>query len=154
MGRIFILLFMELCEIQVSYSNGNKEKLKITNSDTAYKVAISKWNMDTIELQEECKVLLLNRANKVIGIFSVTKGGTTSCIVDIKLILSVALKTVSNGIILLHNHPSGNLRPSEADRSITNKLKKGCEALDLQLLDHLIVTKEGYFSFSDSGELI
>lgn len=144
---------MEVCEINVSYSNKNKDKVKITNSKSAYEVALSHWNMNTIELQEEVKVLLLNRANQVIGIFSLSKGGITSCLIDIKLVLSVALKTVSSGIILIHNHPSGNLKPSQADLDITKKLKLASNTLEILLLDHLIISKEGYYSLSDNGDI-
>lgn len=77
----------------------------------------------------------------------------TSCIIDIKLILSVALKTVASSIVLLHNHPSSNLKPSKADIDITNKLKIAATTLKIVLLDHLIITKDGYYSLADNGEL-
>jgi len=144
---------MKVCEINVSYSNGNKEKVKIANSNDAYEVALKHWNLDTIELQEEAKVLLLNRANIVIGIFNLSRGGVTACIIDIKLVLSVALKAVASGIIIIHNHPSGNLKPSQADLDITSKLKKASKIVDINLLDHLIITKEDYYSLSDNGKM-
>lgn len=144
---------MKVCEINVSYSNGNKDKVKITNSSDAYKVVLEHWNLDTIELQEETKVLLLNIANVVIGIYSLSKGGVSSCIIDIKLILSVALKAVASGIILIHNHPSGNLKPSQADLDITSKLEKASKTVGINLLDHLIITKEDYYSLSDNGKM-
>ena len=144
---------MKVSEICVSYSNENKGKVKITNSKDAYKIGMEHWNLDTIELQEETKVLLLNRANIVIGIFSLSKGGITSCVVDIKLILSVALKAIANGIIMIHNHPSGNLKPSQSDLDLTSKLINACKTVELTLWDHLIITKEGYYSLVDNGEL-
>lgn len=142
---------MEVSEISVSYSNRNKNKVKITNSKDAYKISMEHWNLDIIELQEETKVLLLNRANIVIGIFSLSRGGITSCVVDIKLILSVALKSIANSIILIHNHPSGNLVPSQSDIDLTTRLKNACNAVELSLLDHLIITKKDYYSFMDNG---
>lgn len=144
---------MKVCEINVSYSNGNKDKVKIHSSQDAYKIALEHWDMNTIELQEEAKVLLLNRANMIIGIFNLARGGITSCIIDIKLILSVALKTVASSIILIHNHPSSNLKPSKADIDITNKLKIAATTLEILLLDHLIITKDDYYSLADNGEL-
>jgi len=104
-------------------------------------------------LQEEVKVILLNRANIVIGIYEMSKGGITGSVVDNRIILAVALKCNATGIVMVHNHPSGNIVPSEQDKVITKKLKNACSILDLTLLDHLIITKERYYSFSDSGIL-
>lgn len=144
---------MKVSEIKVSYSNRIKDRFKIGSSYDAFKVGLAHWNMETIELQEEAKVLLLNRANVVIGIYDLSKGGVTACIIDIKLILSVALKAVASGIILMHNHPSENLKPSQADLDITRKLKIGAKTVDIDLLDHLIVTRKSYYSFADEGVL-
>jgi len=105
----------------------------------------------TMEMQEQAIVLYLNRANNVIGYYRHSLGGVTSTIMDIKLILSTALKSLSSSIILAHNHPSGELKPSNEDIGITNKIKKAAEAVDIKLLDHLIITKDGYYSFSDEG---
>ena len=145
---------MKVSEIKVSYSNQNEEKIKITNSKTAYDVVLSHWNKNTMEYQEEVKFLLLNRANMVLGIHKLSKGGTSGCIVDIKMILAIALKCNAHGIILVHNHPSGNLKPSEADKSLTSKIKKACDMVDVNLLDHLIITKDGYYSFKDESNLL
>ncbi len=144
---------MEIAEIKVSYSNNQPLKVKLTNSNILYKFLLSKWNMDIIEFQEESKLILVNKANMVLGIYELSKGGISGTVVDIKIVLSVALKCHASGIILVHNHPSGNLTPSESDKQITKKLKQACELLDINLLDHLIITKENYYSFSDSGDL-
>jgi DNA repair protein RadC len=95
--------------------------------------------------------LLLNRANHVIGWFNVSMGGVASTVVDPKVIFSVALKCNTSGIILSHNHPSGNLNPSNADLELTKKLKNGGQILEIQILDHIILTTESYFSFADEG---
>ncbi len=145
---------MEIAEVSVSYSNNNKEKLKINNSKDSYNVLIACWNQHIIELQEEFKVLLLNRNNQVIGIYPLSRGGVAGTIVDPKLVFSVALKCNASNIIIAHNHPSGNLTPSEADKRITKKLKKAGEYLDITVLDHIIMTKEDFYSFSDNGLLI
>lgn len=144
---------MKVAEIQVTYKRKGDEEVKITKSKDAYELLLSNWNKNILQYQEEVKVLLLNRANIVLGIYELSKGGTTGCIVDIKMILSVALKCNAQSIILIHNHPSGNLKPSKADTSITNKLKKASEIVDLVLLDHLIITKESFYSFADNNIL-
>lgn len=144
---------MKVSEISVSYSSSNEEKIKISNSKTAYDLVLFHWNTNTIEYQEEVKLLLLNRANIVLGIHELSKGGTTACVVDIKMVLAIALKCNANSIIVIHNHPSGNLNPSEADKSLTSKIKQACEIVDINLLDHLIISKDGYYSFKDDGTL-
>lgn len=144
---------MEVAEIKVSYSNTNLERIKVTNSQILYNLALKHWNLDIIEFQEEVKIILLNRAHIVLGIYEMSKGGVSGTVVDIKIILGVALKCNASSIVVVHNHPSGNLQPSEPDKSITKKLKEACKLLDLNLLDHLIITKQGYYSFSDDCNL-
>jgi DNA repair protein RadC len=102
---------------------------------------------------EEFWVLLLNRANRVMGKHMISKGGVSGTIADPKVIFNRALLMQASAIILLHNHPSGNTNPSQADRDITRKLKNAGELLDLPVLDHLIVAEDGYFSFADEGIL-
>jgi DNA repair protein RadC len=110
------------------------------------------WS-DNVELREEFNILLLNRANHVLGWFQVSVGGTAGTLIDPKLIFSVALKCNASGIILCHNHPSGNLNPSNSDNELTKKLKNGSNLLEIQILDHIILTAESYFSFADEGVL-
>ena len=138
-------------EIKLSYSMNEVENIKITDSNSAYKILINNWDMDTIELQEEFKVLLLNRANHVLGIYPLSKGGVSGTIVDVKLLLASAIKANASGIIIAHNHPSGNLKPSESDIRLTRKINEAAKLLDLNLLDHIIVTKCSYYSFTDSS---
>ncbi len=142
---------MKVSEIKVSYSNENPDKVKIKSSHCAYELLRTQWDSNLIELQEEVKAVLLNNANVVIGIYNLSKGGITGCVVDIKLILSVALKSLSCNLILAHNHPSGNLKPSESDKNITSRLNKACDMVEIKLLDHLIISKNGYYSFKDEG---
>ncbi|MGC4041197.1 MAG: JAB domain-containing protein [Flavobacterium sp.] len=143
-----------LSEIQVSYTAAPTERAKITSGELAYNYLMASWSMNIIELQEEFKILLLNRANEALGIYSMSKGGVSGTVVDLKLIFAVALKCNANSIIVAHNHPSGKLNPSEADKAITKKIKSGAQILDIEFLDHLIVTKKGFFSFSSEGILI
>lgn len=144
---------MEVAEIKVSYSNTNLERIKVTNSQILYNLALKHWNSEILEFQEEVKIILLNRAHIVLGMYEMSKGGVSGTVVDIKIILGVALKCNASSIVVVHNHPSGNLQPSEPDKSITKKLKEACKLLDLNLLDHLIITKQGYYSFSDDCNL-
>lgn len=144
---------IQVAELVVSYSTHLNEKQKISNSKDAYNIVINHWNPNTIEMLEEVKILFLNKANGVLGIYDLSKGGISSSIIDNRLILSIALKTLASAIVVIHNHPSGNLKPSKADTDITKKLKSACELLDIILLDHLIVTKEEYFSFADENIL-
>jgi len=144
---------MQIAEVQVSYKTKNRKHFKITDSIATYKLLLSCWNKNTLELQEEFKVLLLNRGNKVLGVYPLSKGGVSSTVVDLKLLFSVALKTNASGIILSHNHPSGTLNPSNADENLTIKIKQASEFLDIKLLDHLIITKDGYYSFADNCNL-
>lgn len=143
----------EVAEIKVSYSTTITPKIKITTVNKAFEVLLSLWDLDTIELQEEFKILLLNRANEVLGIYPLSKGGITGTVVDSRLIFAVALKCNATGIILCHNHPSGNLKPSDADITLTRSIKKCADFLDITLIDHLIITKNGFFSFSNEGKL-
>ncbi|MBA9073506.1 DNA repair protein RadC [Flavobacterium gossypii] len=142
---------MEVAEIKVSYSTNQVDKVKLTDCTRVFKFILSKWDLDIIEFQEECKIILVNRANFVLGIYDLSKGGITGTVVDVRVILSVALKCNASGIILVHNHPSGNLKPSEADRKITRKLKESCNLLEISLIDHLIITRHSFFSFAQDG---
>lgn len=140
-----------IAEIQVSYSSNMTKNEKITDSEKAYSILLNSWSLDLIGLQEEFKVLLLNRANEIIGLFSMSKGGLTGTVVDVKLLFAVAIKCNASGIIIAHNHPSGNLKASEQDKKITKQIKEGAKIFDIQFLDHLIITKTGYLSFTNEG---
>lgn len=144
---------MEVSEIKVSYSNTNPDKIKINSSKVIYEVIMKHWNFDILEFQEEVKVILLNRANIILGVYEMSKGGISGTVVDIRIILGVALKCNASSLVLVHNHPSGKLVPSEPDKSITKKLKEACSLLEIPLLDHLIISRDGYYSFSDEGML-
>lgn len=141
-------------EITVSYKEKGSTCKSVTISSSADvgKLLYENWNKNTIELHETFKILLLNNSNKVKGIYEVSRGGITGTLVDIRILFAVILKSLSVGIILAHNHPSGKLKPSEADRQLTNKIKKASEFFDIKVLDHLIIVPSGeYYSFSDNG---
>ena len=125
-----------------------KEKPQIRSSRDAYN-AIAPLLMDLAH--EEFWILLLNRSNHVIGRANISRGGTAGTIVDAKIIFKKALEMQASGLILCHNHPSGSLKPSQADISVTRKLKEGGTYLDISILDHLIVSEKGYCSLADEG---
>jgi DNA repair protein RadC len=121
-----------------------------TTSKKAYELLMQLFNPNTIRCQEEFIVIYLNNSSRVLGTQKLSKGGINATIVDIRLILSTALKCLATGIIISHNHPSGNLKPSEKDLFITKNINEGCKLVDIKLLDHVIVTPDsGYFSFAD-----
>jgi DNA repair protein RadC len=140
-----------LSEIHVSYKPGLISSKIINDSNAAFDILATLFPQDTICLQEQFVVLYLNRANRVIGSYQLSKGGITGTIADVRLILSVALKTLASGLILAHNHPSGNLKPSEADIQLTQKVKDAAKLMDIEVLDHMILSSNGYFSFTDDG---
>jgi DNA repair protein RadC len=102
---------------------------------------------------EEFWILLLNRANHVITRFQVSKGGITGTVVDPRIIFKKAVECGASGIILCHNHPSGNRQPSDADLALTKKLREGGSLLEIQVLDHIIIGGDSYYSFADEGKL-
>lgn len=102
---------------------------------------------------EQFNVIYMNRANMVICVRNIGKGGLTACIADVRIILKQAIEVGASALILSHNHPSGNLRPSEQDNRITKTISEGAKLLDIVVMDHVILTETGYFSYSDEGLL-
>jgi DNA repair protein RadC len=102
---------------------------------------------------EEFWILLLNRGNKIIDKQMVSQGGISGTVIDVRLILKTAVEKLASSIILCHNHPSGTLEPSDADKKITDKLKKAGELMDIPVLDHVIIGKNKHYSFADEGQL-
>jgi DNA repair protein RadC len=146
------LIQERVAEIEVSYQPAISNKPKITGSLDAYNVLLPFFPTETIALQERFVTMYLNRSNRVLGIYPLSIGGITGTVADIRLILSVALKTAATAIILAHNHPSGNLSPSGNDCDLTLKIKEACKYLDLKLVDHLIISPENtYLSMSEEG---
>ncbi len=143
-----------VAEISVSYKPSKAHKPIIKSSEDVYFHLLKFFPEDTIALHETFVVGYLNRANRLIGVYELSKGGITGTVADPRLVLSVALKTAATGIILAHNHPSGNLKPSSADIEITKKIDSACKFLDIKLIDHIIISPTGpYLSFIDEGIL-
>jgi len=143
----------EVAEIQLTYKTKVKpsQRPKITSSKEAYEILLDSWDEDKLEFVEQFKILVLNRANKVLGIYEVSTGGVSGTVADPKLVFAAAINANASAMILSHNHPSGQLKPSEADISLTKKLAEGGRLLEIPVLDHIIVTGEGYYSFADEG---
>lgn len=138
-------------EIQVDYKPRVKPTAQIRSSQDAHDQLTPLF--ERINYKEEFYMLLLNRNNQTLGWAKISEGGIAGTIADPKLIFQHALLAHASSIIVAHNHPSGNLKPSQADRNITKKIHKAGCVLDIILLDHLILTSEGYFSFGDEGQI-
>lgn len=143
-----------MAEVEITYKNNVPfdQMAKINCSSDGVRYFRQTWT-DRLEHVEEFRILCLNRANKVLGWACISRGGMSGTVADPKIIFQIALKTCASSIILGHNHPSGNTKPSESDIRLTQKLKKAGSSLDLPVLDHVIITADNYFSFADEGLL-
>lgn len=142
-----------VAEVELIYKSKVKasERPLIRDSKDIYDVLKQIWDGNKIEMLEEFKVLFLNRANRVIGVYDASSGGITGTVADPRLILAAAIKSLAVSIVLSHNHPSGNLKPSRADEELTIKIKEAAKYHDIRTIDHIIITSEGYYSFADEG---
>ncbi|WEK35150.1 MAG: JAB domain-containing protein [Candidatus Pseudobacter hemicellulosilyticus] len=145
----------EIASVRVLYSPKTSINKRVTvhTSKDAYAIFLEKWDKDKLEMIEQLQLLLLNKANQVLGVYPLASGGINSVTLDIRLIFSVALHCLASAIILAHNHPCGISLPSETDITLTKQLKEAGKLIDIQVLDHLIITPTGYTSLSDSGYL-
>jgi DNA repair protein RadC len=142
-------------EVELRYISKvrSKDRPKVVKARDAYLIFKQTWNEHTIELLEEFKVLMLSNSNRVLGIYTASKGGINMVYVDIRLVFACALKLCACGIIICHNHPSGSLKPSNADIQLTERFRAAGKLLDITLLDHLLISSEGYYSFADHGAI-
>jgi len=127
-------------------------KVKITTSESAEKF-IRQFYGDNLEIFESFFILLLNRSNETIGYAKISQGGIVGTVVDKKILLKYVVESLASGIILAHNHPSGNTNPSQADLNITKDLQQLCRLVDSEVLDHVILTADSFYSFADNGKL-
>lgn len=127
-----------------------REKIRTSKNGADF---IRQFYSDDIEIFESFFLLMLNRANTTIGYAKISQGGTTGTVVDVKIIAKYALDSLAQAVILAHNHPSGNLQPSEEDKAVTKKVIAALGLLEVQVLDHVILTADSYYSFSDNGIL-
>jgi len=152
--RTKVLKQIPIAEIKLQYNKevSPQDRLKILDSRQAAEILRALWNYDTLELQEQFKILYLNNYNQVIGLYPHSQGGITGTLADIRLILVAALHCGAVAMIIAHNHPSSNTKPSQADKELTRKIKQAASLMDIKLLDHIILTKDDYYSFADEGE--
>lgn len=141
-----------LPRFELKYVQSDFPSVKITSSSLAADF-IRQFYGDDIFTFESSFILLLNNNNHTIGFAKISQGGITGTVVDARLVAHYAVNSLAVGVILAHNHPSGNLNPSETDKQLTNKIKEGLKLLDITLLDHIILTGASYTSFADSGLL-
>lgn len=143
---------MQVSEVKITYKNRVKaaDRTLVNSSLSAYNFLAHHWT-DDIELSESFYVIYTDRAHRALACECVSKGGITATVVDVRLVFVRALLLRATGVILAHNHPSGQLRPSKMDINLTNKINEGGKTLDIQLLDHIIVTPDEYYSFADNG---
>jgi DNA repair protein RadC len=137
----------ELKKIQTEFPS-----VKITSPDEAADF-IRQFYFDDIEIFESFFILLLNQANKTIGYAKISQGGIAGTVVDIRIIAKYAIESLASSVILAHNHPSGNLKPSQSDLDITQKIKAGLKILDIKVFDHLILTADSFYSFESNNEI-
>lgn len=148
---------MKIPEITITVKYKNKVKhdelVTIRKSSEAAAAFRTLFNSDQILWVEEFIMICCNAGMKVIGYYKVSKGGTGMTCADPRVIALLALQSCASNVYIAHNHPSGNLKPSEADKSLTMRVKDGLELFNIRLLDHLILSDENHFSFSDEGLL-
>ena len=146
-----------LGEVTLNYKYHNpsiKDRPLITNASDAVEVIKLVIDMQRIALQEQFIVIYLNQANKVIGTMNVFSGSIKSTVIDIKLILASGILLMSSGVIVAHNHPSGNLKPSREDLALTKRLFTALQYMEMKLVDHFIITPDDdYLSFANEGLL-
>ena len=137
----------ELKHVQTDFPS-----VQITNSEKASDF-IRQFYGDDIHIFESAFLLLLNNANQTIGFAKISQGGISSTIIDVRLVAHYAINSLATGIIIAHNHPSGNCKPSEADIKLTKKFKEALQLLEVYVLDSLILTGTSYYSLADNGDM-
>lgn len=145
---------MSVREVKLKYipHSGILKSKRIKSANDACMQLLEGYDRDTIGMQEQFVVLLINRNNKPLGIYKASTGGITGVMVDIRLIMVAALKSLATSIIISHCHPSGNLTPSIQDLELTAKIDNACKLLDIDLLDHIIITPTlSFYSFANEG---
>ncbi len=145
------LLMNNLAEVKITYSANIPacDRIKVRCSQDADQALRLIW--PSFEHREFFYIMLLNRSNQILGFSQISMGGISGTVTDVRIIFQTAIKANACGLVIAHNHPSGNLTPSEADLAITQKIKEAGKVLDISVLDHLIITEEGYLSMADDN---
>ena len=143
----------KITQVKLVYRNKIKpgERFKVYTALEAFNIFIKGWDLNRIELLEEFKIMLLDRSSACIGISEISMGGISETTADAKIIFATALKGRASSLIMAHNHPSGNLRPSQADIELTKRFCKAGKLLNIEIRDHLIITPLKFFSMSKGG---
>lgn len=147
----------KVCDVKLTYNTKVKssERAVVKDSNSAYSLLIGHvYDPETIQHREYMKLILLNRAHKVLGIAHISEGGLDSTSADIRIIMQAAILGNASAMILSHNHPSGNKQPSNQDDLLTEKVNKATKLFGIQLLDHIIATDSEYYSYSDEGRIL
>lgn len=142
----------KISEFRLTKVDSDFKKVKITSSKDAYKY-IKQFYKDDIDIYESFFLILLNRSGNTIGWVKISQGGRFGAIVDLAIIAKYAIDSLSSAVILAHNHPSGNPKPSNEDRKLTKEIQKGLALFKINVLDHIVLSKDKYFSFGDEGEI-
>jgi len=140
-----------VAEISIKYRPIIAKQAQITTISETYELIRGLWDDQTICLQEQFVAFYFNTANRILGHRVICKGDMKSCLVDVKLLCSLALHSLCSAVVIAHNHPSGNLKPSDKDFAITLKIKEALRLIDVELLDHFIITDTDYASFTECG---
>ena len=144
-----------VAEVELSYRNRvpNKNRKKVMDSYSAYKILRDNYSDNTIDYKETFKVLYMNQNCQVLGCSTISEGGITQTMADVRLVMQGALLTNAVAMILAHNHPSGSTRPSREDDLLTRRIVEAAKLLDLRVADHIILTSEDYYSYDDEGRI-
>ncbi|MBO0950603.1 JAB domain-containing protein [Fibrella forsythiae] len=153
MSQLHLQDLFKVDEVEIIYRNRipYQDRIQITQPATAYEVLRVNWDENRLELVEQFNILMLDQKNTCLAISDLATGGIAACLADPKIIFATALKARAIGIILAHNHPSGNSQASGADLTLTRKLVEGGKLLNINVLDHLIITSHNYTSLADAG---
>ncbi|WP_370862149.1 JAB domain-containing protein [Parabacteroides faecis] len=148
---------LKVCDVKLTYNTKVKssERPVIHNSEDIYRLLVDHvYNEGTIQYKEYLKLILLNNSSKVLGVSNISEGGINETSADIRIIMQAAILGNASSIILTHNHPSGSLKPSAQDDLVTTNLRKAAKLFNITLLDHIIVTDSGYYSYLDEGRVL
>jgi DNA repair protein RadC len=149
-----IEVLSKVCELTLHYSQKVKSsEMPLINTSTGARDLLKPLFNDNLNFREQFIIMCLSRSNRVLGFANISIGGVNGTIADPKLIFEFALSCNASSVILSHNHPSGNEKPSDTDLKLTTKIKDAGKCLDIAVLDHLIITDENYFSFADEGHI-
>ncbi len=143
--------------ISAALELGRRRKLSEASENTQIRSSLDVYNIFSPLMEdlnhEEFWILFLNRANRVISRMKISQGGISGTVTDVRIVMKKAIETLASGLVICHNHPSGNNSPSDSDIHITRKIKEASAMMDIQLLDHLIISGKEYYSFADNGAI-